>query len=237
MIHISAASSRPLAMPEIAPISMPTNTATNIAATPTASDILPPYISRASRSWPSASVPQGCAQDGPCSMAEKSIASIGTRQISGPTRTPNTISAEHDQARPPPADACGSAATPRASATAAPRRAAPRQPPGQRPQRRAMRGSSQTYSRSAIRLSKHDEAGVHEGDGHDDRRVVGQDRRDQQRSDAGNAEDLFRDDGAAEDDAAVARRPASPPGSARCAPRGESAPGGCRCPSTRAVVT
>ena len=40
--HISAASIRPLAMPDTAPINTPTHTATNIAATPTASDIFPP---------------------------------------------------------------------------------------------------------------------------------------------------------------------------------------------------
>ena len=127
--------------------------------------------------------------------------------------------AEYDQRRAPPgspprAGACGNAATPRGSATAAPRRAAPRQPPGQRPQRRAMRGSSQTYSRSAIRLSKTTRQAYTKVTRHHHRRVVGEDRRDQQRADAGNAEDLFGDDGAAEHDAAAARPPASPPGSA-----------------------
>src|ERR1700712_3255762 len=48
---------------------------------------------RASRSWPRSSVPNGCASDGPCVVAEKSIASIGMRQAYGPSTTAATSSA------------------------------------------------------------------------------------------------------------------------------------------------
>src|SRR5690349_22919633 len=48
-------------------------------------------------------------------------------------------------------------------------------------------------------IEQHDEAGEHEGHRHDHRRIVGKDRADDQRTDAGNAEDLLGDDGAAED--------------------------------------
>src|SRR5690349_21016618 len=47
-------------------------------------------------------------------------------------------------------------------------------------------------------VEENDETGDHEGDAHHDGRVVGKDRRDQQRADAGYAEDLLGDDGAAE---------------------------------------
>src|SRR6185503_3266027 len=38
-------------------------------------------------SCPRSSVPSGCAQDGPSSLAAKSISLIGTRQTSGPSST------------------------------------------------------------------------------------------------------------------------------------------------------
>src|SRR5690349_4705689 len=40
-------------------------------------------------------------------------------------------------------------------------------------------------------VEQDDEAGEHESDRHDDRGIVGEDRADQQRAYAGNAEDLF----------------------------------------------
>src|SRR4051812_27333021 len=49
-------------------------------------------------------------------------------------------------------------------------------------------------------VEQDDEGGEDEGDAHHDGGVVGEDRGDQQRADAGDAEDLFGDDGAAEDD-------------------------------------
>src|SRR5262245_18081712 len=79
-------------MPATAPTSTPTKMATNMAASPTASEMRPPYRTRASTSWPRSSVPSGWAQDGPCSLATKSISLIGTVQISGPTAIAATIS-------------------------------------------------------------------------------------------------------------------------------------------------
>src|SRR5471030_2260012 len=49
-------------------------------------------------------------------------------------------------------------------------------------------------------VEEDDETSEHEGDGHHDGRVVGQDRGDQQRADPGNAEYLLGDDGATEHD-------------------------------------
>src|SRR6516225_5223494 len=43
-------------------------------------------------------------------------------------------------------------------------------------------------------IEQDDQASEHERDRHNNRRVVGQDRADQQRSDAGNAKDLLGDD-------------------------------------------
>src|SRR5688500_10520280 len=47
-------------------------------------------------------------------------------------------------------------------------------------------------------VEEDDETGEHEGDAHHDGRVVGEDRGDQQRADAGYAENLLGDDGATE---------------------------------------
>jgi hypothetical protein len=92
LAHISSASTQPLAMPAMAPITTPTITATSMAATPTASDTRPPWIIRASRSWPRSSVPNGCVQEGPASWAPKSMSSIGVRQSNGPIAMPITSS-------------------------------------------------------------------------------------------------------------------------------------------------
>ena len=78
--HIRAASTQPLAMPATEPTSTPTVSATSMAAKPTASEMRPPYIMRASRSWPRSSVPSGWASDGPCSLAAKSMSLIATGQ-------------------------------------------------------------------------------------------------------------------------------------------------------------
>ena len=87
MIHINTASTLPREMPEIAPIRVPTTTATAIAANPTASEMRPPYSMRASRSWPRSSVPNGCSHEGVLSRAVKSISLIGTLQTNGPSST------------------------------------------------------------------------------------------------------------------------------------------------------
>ena len=60
VIRISGASSR-RKKPDRIPIRVPSVTAISIAVSPTASDTCPPFISRASMSRPSWSVPSGCA--------------------------------------------------------------------------------------------------------------------------------------------------------------------------------
>src|SRR3984957_10880401 len=87
------ASTPPREMPDIAPISVPATMATAMAAKPTASEIRPPYSMRANRSWPRSSVPNGCCQEGALSRAVKSISLIGTRQTSGPNTTADASTA------------------------------------------------------------------------------------------------------------------------------------------------
>ena len=77
----------------MAPITTPTTMAITMAANPTAMEIRPPYNMRASRSCPRSSVPKGCAQEGPCNLALKSISLMGSFQTSGPSKTANTINA------------------------------------------------------------------------------------------------------------------------------------------------
>src|SRR5687767_12600783 len=148
---------------------------------------------RASRSWPRSSVPSGWLQDGFCSLAPKSISLIGTCQRSGPSST-------------------ASAMKMRITAPATARR-----------WRRKRRHASAQGEWLRLRLTGAGppltvrDAGVepaikdvgeqvaedhqdreHERDRHDHRRVVGEDRADEERADARHAEDLFGDDGAAE---------------------------------------
>ena len=114
-------------MPAIAPTSTPTTTATSIAA-------------EADRERDAAAIEQARQQvlaeivgaermrpaTGPASLAAKSISLIGTRQTSGPNATASTISQQDDRRSPRPADAGGSAATPRGPARSARLRARPR---------------------------------------------------------------------------------------------------------------
>ena len=69
----------------------PTSTAIAIAASPTASEMRPPYSMRAKMSCPRSSVPNGCDQDGPLRRAPKSISLIATFHTSGPNTTSATI--------------------------------------------------------------------------------------------------------------------------------------------------
>src|SRR6267143_2926761 len=148
---------------------------------------------RARTSWPRSSVPKGWPHDGPASCALKSMSLIGTCQISGPKATASIISA-------------------RTTALATARRC--------RRNRRHVSWASETcLARLTLpspastvgdarvepaiedvcnQVEQDDQTGEHERHRHDHRRVVGQDGADQQRSDAGDAKDLFGDDGAAE---------------------------------------
>src|SRR6266446_6649446 len=191
--HISAASTLPREMPAIAPMIVPTTTATAIAASPTASDMRPPYSSRANRSWPRSSVPKGCCHDGPISRAVKSISLIGTCHSSGPSTTARIIDA-------------------RIATLATARR-------WRRKRRQASMPGDTCFLRTIAPTSKlsvgnarvepaienirnqierDDQTGKHERHRHDHGGIVGQDRADEQRSDARDAEDLFGDDGTSE---------------------------------------
>src|SRR5215218_8985574 len=138
---------------------------------------------RARISWPRSSVPNGWAQDGPSSLALKSISLIGTRQTSGPSTTASTIS--------PRMNALAIASLWRRK-----RRHASR--PGEN--RALLAGLITTAAAvggSTVRdagvepainhigkeVEEDHEAREDEGDGHHDRRVVGEHRRDQQRAD------------------------------------------------------
>src|SRR5882757_446681 len=180
-------------MPEIAPISVPTMMATAIAAKPTASEMRPPYSMRASRSWPRSSVPNGCTQEGVASRAVKSISLIGMRQTSGPNRT---------------ADVSSVRTTTLTTAIRWRRNFRHTSTPGET--RRLRPSSGITISavgdagiEPAIddigqEVEDDDETGEHKRHRHDHGGVVGEDGGDQQRADAGDAENLLGDDGAAE---------------------------------------
>src|SRR6185437_8067847 len=150
---------------------------------------------RAKRSWPRSSVPNGWSHDGGLRRAVKSISSIATCQSSGPTRI-----------------ASASSASTRTLMAARRWRRNRRHasPHGEKRRLRlAGRGASgastigDTWVKPAIddighQVEEDDETGEHERHRHDDGRVVGEDGADQERSDPGNAEDLLRNDGAAE---------------------------------------
>src|SRR6185437_2774507 len=131
-------------------------------------------------SCPRSSVPSGCAQDGPANWAAKSISLIGTRQTSGPNRTARTIASsttvlaiaslwrrKRRQASRPGETRAFLAGL---AATAAPVGASTESDAGVEP----------AIKEIGDEVEKDDETGEHERDGHHDRRVVRQHRRDQQ---------------------------------------------------------
>src|SRR5882672_7331800 len=180
-------------MPETAPIRMPTMMATTIAAKPTASELRPPYSMRAKRSWPRSSVPNGCCHPGVESRAAKSISLSGTRQTNGPSTT---------------ADVSTANITTLATAMRWRRNFRHASKPGERRRGRPSSGTATSmvgdaWVKPAIddisqQVEDDDETREHERHRHDDRRVIGEYSRDQQRADAWDPEDLFGDDGAAE---------------------------------------
>src|SRR5436190_6947878 len=148
---------------------------------------------RASKSCPRSSVPNGCDHDGGSMRAAKSISLMATRQTNGPSAIATIIITRT-----------------MALANARRWRRKRRQASSHGENGRILRGAAATSAEGDARIEpsiedvrdeveQDDETGEHEGDGHDHRRVIGEDRADQQRADAGNAEDLFGDDGAAED--------------------------------------
>src|SRR3954471_5602150 len=148
---------------------------------------------RASRSWPRSSVPNGWSTEGGARRAVKSISLIGTRQIQGPIKIANASSASTTTLTP-------------ARRWRRKRRSASR--PGENARLRgATAGAASTegdaWVKPAIQdignqVEEDDEAGEHEGHRHDDRRIVGEDRADQERTNAWNSEDLLGNDCAAE---------------------------------------
>src|SRR6185295_16700128 len=192
--HISTASTRPREMPATAPTSVPTPTAIIIATMPTASDMRPPYSMRANRSWPRSSVPIGWRQDGPFSLAVKSMSLIATGQINGPNRTRKAISPS--TTRPAiaslwrrnrrQASAHGELLRARSTGGSA------------MPSAVGDAGVEPAIEDVGEQVEEDYQAGKHERHRHDYRRVVGEDRGDEQRADARHAEDLLGDDGAAE---------------------------------------
>src|SRR5665213_4601248 len=148
---------------------------------------------RARRSWPRSSVPNGCCHDGALSRAVKSISLIGTRQTSGPNKTAKAMAVR---------------ITTLTTAMRWRRNFRHASSPGAMRRRRPSSGRATSTVRDAwvkpaiddIGQEAEDdaEAGEHERHRHDDGCVVGEDGGDQKRADAGDTEDLFGNDGAAE---------------------------------------
>src|SRR5262249_61821548 len=149
---------------------------------------------RASRSWPRSSVPKGWLQDGPSRWALKSMSLIGTGKSSGRNATPSTINAKMA-----------------ALATASLCRQNLCHVPCRRVEARSV-SLALTSAGLAIgdarvepaienvgsQVEQDHQAGDYERHRHDHRRVVGEDRADQQRSDPRDAKDLLGNNRAAE---------------------------------------
>src|SRR4029453_9379709 len=155
---------------------------------------------RASTSCPRSSVPRGCAHDGPLSLALKSISSMGTRYTSGPTSTATTMNtripapmtASRWRRKRRHASAVSEVDGRRMGAAGAPVSA---------PARLSVRDAGIEPAIEEIRdqAEDHHQRREDEGDGHDHRGVVGENRADEEGADAGHAEDLLGDEGARED--------------------------------------
>src|SRR5882762_5743849 len=129
---------------------------------------------RASRSWPRSSVPKGCFSDGLASLAVKSISLIGKFQIHGPNATISTIVPRMIALRI-------------ASLCRRKRRLASTH--GETPRERAGAGPALAVGNAGIepaiqevgeQIKSDHKACEHERHRHDHRRVVGEDRADEQ---------------------------------------------------------
>src|SRR5437764_1362191 len=154
---------------------VPTVIATVMAESPTASEMRPPYSMRASRSCPRSSVPRGWAHEGVCMRALKSMSLIATRQRNGPSAIAATIASRMNVL---------------ANAILWRRKRSHASSHGEKC--RTGRCGAATSAEGDARIEpsikdghdeveQEDEAGEHEGDRHDHRRVVGEDCADQQR--------------------------------------------------------
>src|SRR5436190_157673 len=145
---------------------------------------------RAKTSCPRSSVPKGWASDGGLRRALKSMSLIASFQNSGPKATirtmmPSTISpatASLWRRKRRHASAHGEVSLRRGAMALAV----------------ADAGVEPAIEQVGNQVEDDDEAGKDEGHGHHHRRVVAQDRVDQQRADARYAKDLLGDDRAAE---------------------------------------
>src|SRR5271156_4042120 len=143
---------------------------------------------RASRSWPRSSVPNGWFHDGPSRCELKSMSLIGTRHSSGPNATASAINARM---------------TVLATASLCRRKRRQISPAGDARSPRAMPSSiglavGAARGEPAIecvgkQVEQDPQAGEHERLLHDNRRIVGENGTDQQRSDSGDAKDLLGD--------------------------------------------
>src|SRR5215831_13685739 len=147
---------------------------------------------RASRSWPRSSVPKGCTADGTSMRAVKSISLIGTCHRAGPSTTASPIASRTIElttarrCRRKRRQASSAGETCGASSRLAPRSAV------------SDAGVEPAIEDVCNQVEQDHQAREDEGHAHDDRRVIRQDRIDEERADAGHAEDLLSDDGAAE---------------------------------------
>src|SRR5262245_50467304 len=148
---------------------------------------------RARMSWPRSSVPNGWLQEGPSSCAPKSMSLIGTCHTSGPNAT-------------------ASSTKPRVTALATASRCRRNRRHVSLPDEACSPGPTRSGATLAVgdarvepaikevgeQVEQDDQASEYKCYRHDHRRVVGEDRADQQRADPRNAKDLLGDDGAAE---------------------------------------
>src|SRR5450759_1722818 len=127
---------------------------------------------RESRSWPRSSVPNGCRPDGGLRRAVKSISLIGTVHSQGPRTTPRTItsrisaptSASRWRLKRRQISCASETVRARLAASGGLAERDARVEPAIQDVRQEVEGNHQ--------------AGKDEGDGHDDGRVVGEDRAD-----------------------------------------------------------
>src|SRR5262249_30610887 len=149
---------------------------------------------RASRSWPRSSVPKGCCHDGCARRAVKSISLMGTGQSVVPSRMASTMAMRMT----PPATARRCRLNRRQASSPGEKR----RPLVRAPAPTSVEGNARiepAIEDVGDEVEEHDETREHEGNGHDHRCIVGEDRADEERADAGDTKDLFGDDGASGD--------------------------------------
>src|SRR5262245_22186759 len=148
---------------------------------------------RARRSWPRSSVPKGCCHDGRPRRAVKSMSLIGTVHTVVPSRMASTMAM---RMRP-----LATARRCRLKRRQASSPGEKRRPHARTPAPTSGEGNARiepAIEDVGDEVEEHDEAREDERHRHYDRGIVGENRADEQRADAGDAEDLLGDDGASE---------------------------------------